>query len=579
MLVTQKKFLDFTAALNCEIESCVVEGKNLLGARHEQLTKDIAVVNEDVSSTELLIPIVGAFSAGKSSLLNAFLGGTLLPVAITPETAIPAELRYAENPRLETFRVDGEMETHEVSALATLQQSAQDYRFIRLYLSNDSLKRIQPFVLVDMPGYDSPLDAHSRAIEQYIAQGTHYVFLVSVEEGALQKQAFRRIDEIRAMGRDFSICLNKTDLRSPQDVDEISRYISDQLLSTYGVSGHVSTLDHDNPDKFMTVLKQIDPEKLMANLFLDKLKSLYFSLDGDLNAAIAGWKRDQKENEQAIEEMNQTLGVLMQERDRRIAQIRSGGASVRVQPILNAVSNSLSSAVDEMIAAQMQGGLPGSLERIVSDVVRSTLLVKLRQAHDDISEEMLTSFSAISIGGLSTTMHVSEDWVDTTAQMLKQAMPMMLAGWLNPDKKKNEQEEDHKTSTTSGQGEALILLSNASPWVKAAMLILPGIIGKLLDDFSETRKREQIRNALMSRMIPDILQQLRPDVESFLKEAAEVTTQAVAGSFEERIKAQESTTAAVVQAQQEKMGQAAQMIETLETVRGNIARLAENTFN
>ena len=43
---------------------------------------------------EIRIPLIGAFSCGKSSLLNALLGESLLATAVTPETAIPAELRF-----------------------------------------------------------------------------------------------------------------------------------------------------------------------------------------------------------------------------------------------------------------------------------------------------------------------------------------------------------------------------------------------------------------------------------------------------------------------------------------------------
>ena len=41
------------------------------------------------------VPVVGSFSAGKSTLLNALLGERLLGVGVDPETSVPAELRYA----------------------------------------------------------------------------------------------------------------------------------------------------------------------------------------------------------------------------------------------------------------------------------------------------------------------------------------------------------------------------------------------------------------------------------------------------------------------------------------------------
>ncbi|MCP2085919.1 UNVERIFIED_ORG: putative GTPase [Paraburkholderia sediminicola] len=45
---------------------------------------------------QLIVPVVGSFSPGKSSLINTVTGDNLLPVAIAPETALPAELRFAD---------------------------------------------------------------------------------------------------------------------------------------------------------------------------------------------------------------------------------------------------------------------------------------------------------------------------------------------------------------------------------------------------------------------------------------------------------------------------------------------------
>jgi len=51
---------------------------------------EVTRLQSDIEHTELLVPVIGAFSAGKSSLLNAFLGENVLGIGLTPET----ELRY-----------------------------------------------------------------------------------------------------------------------------------------------------------------------------------------------------------------------------------------------------------------------------------------------------------------------------------------------------------------------------------------------------------------------------------------------------------------------------------------------------
>lgn len=45
-------------------------------------------LKDDMEKLELFIPVVGAFSSGKSSLINSFLAKNYLAVAITPGTSL-----------------------------------------------------------------------------------------------------------------------------------------------------------------------------------------------------------------------------------------------------------------------------------------------------------------------------------------------------------------------------------------------------------------------------------------------------------------------------------------------------------
>ncbi|WP_259456709.1 dynamin family protein [Helicobacter pylori] len=56
-----------------------------------------------VQKQQLVIPVVGNFSAGKSTLLNRFLEKSVLPTGITPETSLATELHYSANERIEAF--------------------------------------------------------------------------------------------------------------------------------------------------------------------------------------------------------------------------------------------------------------------------------------------------------------------------------------------------------------------------------------------------------------------------------------------------------------------------------------------
>ena len=82
---------------------------------------EVTRLQNDIEHTELLVPVIGAFSAGKSSLLNAFLGENVLGIGLTPETELATELRYSNDPHLLAIRLDGSSERLDVSALAGIK--------------------------------------------------------------------------------------------------------------------------------------------------------------------------------------------------------------------------------------------------------------------------------------------------------------------------------------------------------------------------------------------------------------------------------------------------------------------------
>ena len=78
-------------------QSFDISSPYLLATALEQIKQEKEnLLTELKDNSCIKVPIVGDFSAGKSSLLNSFIGrNSLLPVDITPETAVAYELYYS----------------------------------------------------------------------------------------------------------------------------------------------------------------------------------------------------------------------------------------------------------------------------------------------------------------------------------------------------------------------------------------------------------------------------------------------------------------------------------------------------
>lgn len=159
---SKKQFLDY-----------IGEVKNIISPLEISDNK-LSEIQGNITGAELIVPVVGGFSAGKSTLLNSFLGNEILPTAVTPETALATELRYSDSNYIEAVTASGTVEHHQLADFARLKDNAQNFKNLRVYLNNENLKAIQPLVLVDMPGFDAPIENHNQAILNYLERGVFF---------------------------------------------------------------------------------------------------------------------------------------------------------------------------------------------------------------------------------------------------------------------------------------------------------------------------------------------------------------------------------------------------------------------
>lgn len=64
-------------------------------------------LKERLGESKLHLAVLGQFKRGKSTLLNALLGESLLPSAVVPLTAIPTLIEYGEMRRVHLIHRDG----------------------------------------------------------------------------------------------------------------------------------------------------------------------------------------------------------------------------------------------------------------------------------------------------------------------------------------------------------------------------------------------------------------------------------------------------------------------------------------
>ena len=80
------------------------------------LAAELVALGDRTRSGRFHVLLLGVFSTGKSTLLNALVGAPVLPAKVNPCTALPTSLEHADTPRATVMLRDGSTESMELPA-------------------------------------------------------------------------------------------------------------------------------------------------------------------------------------------------------------------------------------------------------------------------------------------------------------------------------------------------------------------------------------------------------------------------------------------------------------------------------
>lgn len=504
-----------------------------------EIAHDLQLV-ERVNKTELLVPVVGAFSAGKSSLLNTLMGKSVLPVGIAPETELATELRYSPEPYLLAIDNHGAEERLPVDALKTINARAKELSHLQLYIDSPAIKQLAPLVLIDMPGYGSSLESHNKAIAFYLPRGVHFVVVTSVEDGNLTQSMVRRLDEVKAYGGSFTFVLSKANLRSPAQVEEVRGYIDEQLHMYFEDSQRTLLSGKDNSDAFAQALQQIDPNALFDRLFLDLLKGQNRDVIRQVNLALSTLAKGDAQSEQELRALEQALTALEHQKANMRDEMSDRYSLRLLNRCLRGLEEDLEDAVEEL-AALAANPQSSRLNNVLSEVVRNSLTRNIQREIDDISSAMIDDLAA----GLSTPswqlddLGLGDHWVTDLSERVKDSLAKTNQLLNNWSASITERTADMEKVGRLYKGISVTLAVTTSvitPVLELAIILLPEIMRAL----NAGNERQRFRDKLQGEVFPGIKAELRNRLPAILEEQLAMVLGKINQGFEEQIGQQQA---------------------------------------
>lgn len=464
------------------------------GLRTDQLLQKI-------QDFKVKIVLVGAFSAGKSALLNAFLSRDLLEENQRPETAVASELLYDNREFVEAV-TDTEVKLCSPEEAGGLDVT--NIQYLRWHLSDSALQELEGYVLVDMPGFNSGIQAHNKAILQYADQANAYLLVIDAEDGGIKQSVSTFINEVRHYENNMAIVITKSDLKTEADIALVKETVEDAADEMFDQSVPVITtsrFDSQVRKKLDGLIRQFHWESIFRQSFVPPVTEV----GEQVIRVMEVLKRNASLNISDLEEEIRTREKAKAQLAKKLQRERqhlSDRLQNTVRPaILADAENALRQQAENLASSLEAGGANFSM--LVNNILRP-VLVSSTQSYVENSFDEFVSVMAIDTKELDQDAGLSE---------FLERYQEINAGLKSLPETVDKFNTVYKAVTTS----FAVLTSVIAPWLEIVLIFLPDVL-KLLSPLFQQRQRDKILNEVQNRVIPGIIQKLEPGVGSSLRE-------------------------------------------------------------
>ena len=263
---------------------------------------------------KVVVGVGGAFSAGKSSLINTLLGKKRLVVEIDPTTSLPTYLLYGEQEQitaLNLFRRRVILSQDEFASLTheeKIKYGSQIAGLLRSAFVSDPDFTWKNIALLDTPGYSKPdSEQWSERTDESVARSqlnlsNFIIWVVSATQGTISEDDLKFLTTLNADIPKL-IVVSRADAKTPEDIAKIVALVkqttaergvnvldvvpvSARKKNDYPVQPIVEFLEKWNEHKktlsfaqnfkrqFLEYARFIDSEQRLAHLKLNRLNRI-----------------------------------------------------------------------------------------------------------------------------------------------------------------------------------------------------------------------------------------------------------------------------------------------------------------
>lgn len=330
---------------------------------------------------DLILPLVGEFSSGKTTLINSLLDNPNLETASRATTASIFEIHFgADECYAEIHKEDGYIDSVK-DVIGIKNEDLKQVDVVKVY--DTSTKIGASTILVDTPGLSSNDPAHRIALSSYLPNADAILLLTDINQ-QITRSLMDFIGSSKLANKPIYLIVTKCDTKTQNEVENAISYIKknidftfERIVSVSVVTGQMSQFDelinNIQNNKNAIVEKSINERiknvaKEMSLVVSDLLKQ--GNSTSDIDAAI-------QEEEKKLKKINHNIDSLISEAEDRVED--------RVKHALSQFSKTIFSQVDDIIKTQGR-----DCSDAVNSVVNSTAVMLMQNFQKDVMSDILS---------------------------------------------------------------------------------------------------------------------------------------------------------------------------------------------
>ena len=370
-----------------------------------------------------------------------------------------------------------------------------------------------------MPGFNSGIEAHNKALIQYVGEASAYILAVDCVSGGLTASLINFIQEIQLYSSHIAVVITKSDKRKQSDINEVQAEIAAEISGLLGYIPMIIPVSNREQEQLINSVNKIIHSFSTNELFKERIDPIYEELVDSVYNMLEEKEKSTEldtyaldENIKAKEKLKENL---VKEIELKKKQLHEELQNTAKNGILGDVAIALNSHVDQLTEAASVS--KENFSRAVNNIVRSVLLESSERYIGKSIEEFVGQLDFEQFIQESNSVDIRET-IETSVKVVKDF-----------GKKVGELSKTYKNSGNGKNMYRAVLSAIAiatdivEPWLELLLLFLPDIFEAVFGNI----QKEKIRSTLLNTVIPDIISKLRIEITKTLNDVEEEMAAAV----------------------------------------------------